>query len=98
MLCGMLLDNKTYKMVVKQLVLKKRSHYFFSSSVLLKDFDKTKLKIAQHDCVDRTVCHIDYAKNTINVNPLYLIIPEFYGSIERSKELGSAVENKVINI
>ena len=69
-------------MVVKQLVLKKRSHYFFSSLVLLKHFDKTKLKIAQHDCVDRTVYHIDYAKNTSNVNPLYLIIPEFYGSIE----------------
>ena len=67
-------------MVVKQLVLKKRSHYFFSSSLLLlKDFDKTKLKIAQYDCVDRTVYHIDYAKNTSNVNPLYLII---YGSIE----------------
>ena len=30
-----------YKMATKQLVLKKRSHYFFSSSVLLKDFDKT---------------------------------------------------------
>ena len=69
-------------MIAEQLVLKKRSHYFFSSSVLLKDFDKTKLKIAQHDCVDRTVYHIDYAKNTTNVNPLYLIIPEFYGSIE----------------
>ena len=69
-------------MVVKQLVLKERSHYFFSSSVLLKDFDKTKLQIAQHDCIDKTVYHIDYAKNTSNVNPLYLIIPEFYGSIE----------------
>ena len=32
-------------MVVKQLVLKKISYYFFNSSVLLKDFDKTKLKI-----------------------------------------------------
>ena len=39
-------------MVVKQLLLKKRSHYFFNSSVLSKDFDKTKLKITQHDCVD----------------------------------------------
>ena len=72
-------------MVIKQLVLKKRSHYFFSSSVLLKDFDKTKLKIAQHNCVDRTVYHIDYAKNRSNVNPLYLIIPEFYGSIEEQR-------------
>ena len=49
---------------------------------MLKDFDKTKLKITQHDCVDQSIYHIDYAKATNNVNPLYLIIPEFYGSIE----------------
>ena len=68
-------------MVIKRLVPKKRSCYFFNDSVLLKDFDKTKLKIVKHDCVDRYVYHIDYVKN-INVNPLYLIIPEFYGYIE----------------
>ena len=72
-------------MVIKQLVLKKRSHYFFNSSRLLKDFDKTKLKITQHDCVDRSIYHIDYAKTTNNINPLYLIIPELYGSIEQQK-------------
>ena len=69
-------------MVIKQLVLKKRSCYFFNNSVLLKDFDKTKLKIVKHDCVDRYVYHIDYVKNINNVNPLYFIIPEFYGYIE----------------
>ena len=68
--------------MIKQLVLKKRSYYFFSNSVLLKDFDKTKLKIVKHNCVDRYVYHIDYVKNINNVNPLYLIIPEFYGYIE----------------
>ena len=72
-------------MVIKQLILKKRSQYFFSSSVLLKDFDKTKLKIAEHDCVDQTVYHIDYAKTTNNINPLYLTIPEFYGSIKENE-------------
>ena len=50
---------------------------------MLKDFDKTKLKIVtKHDCVDRYVYQIDYVKNISNVNPLYLIIPEFYGYIE----------------
>ena len=49
---------------------------------MLKDFDKTKLKIVKHDCVDRYVYHIDYVKNINNVNPLYSIIPEFYGYIE----------------
>ena len=69
-------------MVIKRLVLKKRSCYFFNNSVLIKDFDKTKLKIVKHDCVDRYVYHIDYVKNINNVNPLHLIIPEFYGYIE----------------
>ena len=72
-------------MVIKQLVLIKRSSYFLNNSVLLKDFDKTKLKIVKHDCVDRYVYHIDYVKNINNVNPLYLIIPKFYGYIEEHK-------------
>ena len=72
-------------MVVKQLVFKKGSHYFFNCLVLLKDFDKTKLKITQHDYVDRSIYHIDYAKTMNNVNPLYLIILELYGSIEVQK-------------
>ena len=69
-------------MVIKRLVLKKRSYYFFNNSVLLKDFVKTKFKIVKHDCVDRYVYHIDYVKNINNVSPLYSIIPEFYGYIE----------------
>ena len=71
-----------YKMVITRLILNKRSCYFFNNSVLIKDFDKTKLKIVKHDCVDRYVYHINYVKNIHNVNPLYLIIPEFYGCIE----------------
>ena len=35
--------------------------------------------------MDRSVYHIDYAKTTNNVNPLYLIIPDLYGSIEEQK-------------
>ena len=72
-------------MVIKQLVLKKRSYYFFNNSVLLKDFDRTKLEIVKHDCVDRYVYHIDYVKNINNVNALYLIITEFHGYIEEHK-------------
>ena len=36
-------------------------------------------------CVDRSIYHIDYTKTTNNVNPLYLIIPELYGTIEEQK-------------
>ena len=53
---------------------------------MLKDFVKTKLKIVKHDCVDRYVYHIDYVKNINNVNPLYLIIPEFSGYIEEHED------------
>ena len=52
---------------------------------MLKFFDKTKLKITQHDCADRFIYHIDYEKTTGNVNSLYLIIPELYGSIEEQE-------------
>ena len=52
---------------------------------MLKDFDKTKLKIVEPDCVDRFVYHIDYAKSTNSINPLYLNIPEFHGSIEEHR-------------
>ena len=76
-------------MVIKRLVLKKRSCDFFNNSVLLKDFDETKLKIVKHDCVDRYVYHIDYVKNINNVNALYLIIISF---MDTSKNM------KVVNI
>ena len=70
-------------MVIKQLVLKKDHIIFFSSSILLKDFGRTKLKTTQYDCVDRFYYHIYYEKTMDNVNPLYLIIPELYGYIEK---------------
>ena len=72
-------------MVIKRLVLKKRSCYFFNNSVLLKDFDKTKLKIVKHNCIDWYFYHIDYVKNINNVYSLYLIIPEFYGYTKNMK-------------
>ena len=72
-------------MVIKRLVLKKRSCYFFNNSVLLKDFDKTKSKIVKYDCIDRYVYHIDYAKNINNISPLYLIISEFMDTLKNMK-------------
>ena len=85
-------------MVIKQLVFKKGPHYFFNSLVLLKDFDKTKLKIPQHDYVDRSIYHFDYAKTMNNVNPLYLIIPELYGSIEEQKGYKYLIIEPLIDI
>ena len=84
-------------MVIKQLVLKKRYYYFFNNSVLLKDFDKTKLKIVKNDCVDRYVYHIDYVKNINNVNPLYLIIPDFYEYISTLNIALTEINNDVLS-
>ena len=53
---------------------------------MLKDFDRTKLKITQHDYVDRSIYHIGYIKTMNNVNALCLIIPEPYGSIKEQKD------------
>ena len=69
-------------MVVKQLVLKNRSCYFFSNLVLLKDFDLKRLKLLKYDCGDRYVYHIDYVKGERNVNPFYLIVPEVIGYVD----------------
>ena len=75
-----------YKMKTKQ-IIKKDFSCFFTNLLLLKNFGKTKLRIAKYDCVDRYVnhidyAHIDYAKGTIVVAPLCLLITEFYGLIE----------------
>ena len=72
-------------MVVEQLVLGKKSPYLFKDSVFLKGFDETKLKIAQHDCFDKTIYHVDYTKDMVKFNPLYLFIIESYGYIEERK-------------
>ena len=72
---------------------------------MLKDFDKIKLKITLHDYVDRFIYHIVYEKTTGNVNPLYLIIPELYGSIEEQRgykylviEPPTDINNEVLKI
>ena len=65
---------------------------------MLKDFDKTKLKITQHDCVDQFIYHIDYEKTTGNVNPLYLIIHELYGSIKEQNGYKYLIIESAIDI
>ena len=70
-------------MVIEQLVLKEKSPYLFKDSVFLKDFSETKLKISRHDCIDKIIYHVDYAKEPTKINPLYLIIPESYGYIDK---------------
>ena len=72
-------------MVTKQLVFRKDRISFSVAQYYWKILMKQKLKIAQQDCVYRSVYHIDYAKTTDNVIPLYLVIPKLYGSVEEQK-------------
>ena len=72
-----------YKMTAKRFnSSNKILQYSISDLILLNKFDRSKLRITKHDCVERNVYHIDYEKNAININPFYLVIPELYGSID----------------
>ena len=59
--------------------------YFFNNFVLLKNFDKSRLRTTVHDCVDRNVYNIDYSKNAVSsASPLHLVIPKFCGHVEEN--------------
>ena len=55
----------------------KSLHYFISYIlVFLNRFDKKRLRITAHDCVDRIVYHIDYQKEIGDkINLLCFVIP-----------------------
>ena len=44
-------------MVAKQIIVKNKSPYLFSNSVLIKDFNGKNLKIAKIDCGDSMFIH-----------------------------------------
>ena len=60
-------------MVAKRFESKnKMPKYFFNNLVLLKNFDKSKLIITVHECVDRNVYHIDHSKSAVSsASPLH---------------------------
>ena len=51
--------------------------------MLLKKFEKYKLKVTVHDCIDQNIYHVDYFRGVDGGNgPLHLFIPEFYGHVK----------------
>ena len=66
---------------------KNSSNFINYDIVFLNVFDKERLKITSHDCVDRIIYHIDYQKEKSNkTNPLFILIPEFLGYIKKDRK------------
>ena len=75
----------------KQINIKNRTYYFYNDQIDLKYFDAKLLKIDKKDCNEIDIYYIGYVTikkigdyNNINsVNPLYLMINEMIGHVEK---------------
>ena len=81
----------------KQLNIKNRTHYFYNDLINLKDFDPSLLKLDKKSFNDISMYYIEYVTkksecNLNSVNPLYLLIAELVGYIEKKEG------NKYLNI
>ena len=71
-------------MTIKRFKIDKKSS---NNLVLLKFFDKYKLKITVDNCVDANLYHINYMRDDVGVAyPLHLVIPEFTGHVKAIDE------------
>ena len=77
----------------KQLNIKNRTYYFHDYLINLKNFDPSLLNLNKKSSVDISIYYIEYItttkgisdyENITSVNPLYLIINDIYGYIEKS--------------
>ena len=81
-------------MVTKQLNIKNSTHYFYNDSINLKDFDPKLRKLDKKSSVDFSIYYIGYItrkpEHNINtVNPLYLLIAELDGFIEKKNAVST---------
>ena len=80
-----------YKMVTKQINLKNRSYYFWNDQIWLNNFDGKNLKLDKQFYEDMHIYYIGYVTkkpeyNIDSVNPLYLIIKEIEGYVEKNND------------
>ena len=73
-------ENCSYKIwKPKSLNLETKDYSVILIQCLLKKFEKYKLKITVHDCIEQNLYHVDYWRGVDGGNgPLHLVIPEFY--------------------
>ena len=77
-------------MVIKQLNIKNRTHYFYNDLISLKDFNPNLLKLYKKPSMDISIYYIGYVTKTPeynidSVNPLYFLISELDGFIEEKE-------------
>ena len=76
--------------VIKQIVIKNRTYYFYNEMINIKKVDSNLLKIDKKSYKDICIYNIGYIiikkiddyENIYSVNPLYLIIAHACGYIE----------------
>ena len=86
--------------LVKQIVIKNRTYYFYNDMIDIKKFDSNLLKIDKKSYKDIGIYNIGYItsrkidnyENIYSLNPLYLTISHAIGYIERS-----STEEKDVN-
>ena len=79
---------------IKQIYIKNRTYYFLNDKISLKGFNLSLLKIDKKPYKNVGIYHIGYItikkssdyENINSVNPLYLIIGEVDGYIEKNNE------------
>ena len=95
-----------YKMgEVKQINIKNRTYFFYNDIIDLKRFDGRLLKIARKSYKNigiynigyNTIKKIDDCENIENVNPLYLLISNANGYIERSSTKEKGVKKYLVS-
>ena len=74
----------------KQLNIKNRTYYLYDDLINLEDFDPSLLKLDRKSSMDISIYYIDYVTktpeyNVNSVNPLYLLINELDGFIEKER-------------
>ena len=76
--------------LVKQIVIKNRTYYFYNDMINIEKFDSNLLKIDKKSCKNIDIYNIGYiaikkiddCENIYSVNALYLIIAHANGYIE----------------
>ena len=80
---------------VKQIEIKSRNYYFYNDIINIEEFNSSLLKIDKKSYRDIGIDYIGYitikkigdCENIYSINPLYVMIGEVIGHIEKTMEI-----------
>ena len=80
---------------VKQIEIKNRTNYFYNDIINIEEFNSSLLKIDKKSYRDIGIDYIGYitikkigdCENIYSINPLYVMIGEVIGHIEKTMEI-----------